>query len=72
MNGKNTGLKVAVIGAGNGGQAFAAHMVLNGNTVNLSGLSSEELRPIREKGGIELNKEAKGVCQIEQGDNGHR
>jgi opine dehydrogenase len=64
MNGKNTGLKVAVIGAGNGGQAFAAHMALKGNEVNLFGLSNEELKPIREKGGIELKRGLQGFGRL--------
>ena len=64
MEPKKNDFKVAIIGAGHGGQAFAAHMALNGNKVNLFSLSLEELKPIQEKGGIELKGGVEGFAKL--------
>jgi len=64
MNVKKTGIKVSVIGSGHGGQAFAAHMTLKGNEVNLFSLSAEELKPVLERGGIELKRGVQGFCKL--------
>ncbi|QTL98130.1 NADP transhydrogenase subunit alpha [Iocasia frigidifontis] len=47
--------KFAVLGAGNGGQAMAAYLALNGCKVNLYNRSRERLEPIIKKGGIFLS-----------------
>lgn len=47
-------LKIAVLGAGNGGQAMAAHLALKGFEVHLWNRSPERIRPIIKKGVIEL------------------
>jgi opine dehydrogenase len=47
-------MKVAVIGAGNGGLAIASHLALQGHKVNLYSSFQEELDPIIAKRGIEL------------------
>lgn len=44
----------AVLGAGNGGQAMAAHLALMGFQVHLYNRSPERLAPIQARGGIEL------------------
>jgi opine dehydrogenase len=46
--------KFAVIGAGNGGMAMAAHLALKGHEVNLFNRTSDKLVPIQEQGGIYL------------------
>jgi opine dehydrogenase len=48
--------RIAVIGAGNGGHAAAAHMALKGFAVRFYELPrfAENLRPAQERGGIEL------------------
>jgi opine dehydrogenase len=47
---------IAVIGAGNGGHAMAAHMSLKGLAVRFYELPrfAENIRPVQERGGIEL------------------
>ncbi|MDK2903587.1 MAG: opine dehydrogenase [Clostridiales bacterium] len=46
--------KFAVIGAGNGGMAMAAHLALKGHEVNLFNRTSDKLIPIQAQGGIYL------------------
>jgi opine dehydrogenase len=46
--------KIAVLGAGNGGSAAAADLTLRGYEVRLYSRSERTLRPILERGGIEL------------------
>lgn len=48
-------VKFAVLGAGNGGQAMAAHLGLMGYEVNLYNRTESKLEPIIEAGGIELS-----------------
>jgi opine dehydrogenase len=50
---------VAILGAGNGGLAAAADLTLRGYDVRLYSRSEQTLRPIRERGGIELIEGAK-------------
>jgi opine dehydrogenase len=45
---------IAVLGAGHGGCAAAADLTLRGYTVKLQARREERLRPLREKGGIEI------------------
>ena len=45
---------IAVLGAGHGGCAAAADLTLRGYTVKLHARREERLRPLREKGGIEI------------------
>jgi len=47
-------MRVAVLGAGNGGVSIAAYLALKGFKVNLYSIFREELEPIILKGGIEL------------------
>ncbi len=46
--------KFAVIGAGHGGKAMAAHLALMGFTVNLYNRTPEHVEVIKKRGGIEL------------------
>jgi len=56
----NEGLKVAVLGTGNSGQAFAADLTLKGCIVNLTEVPEFEhtLRLIEKRGGIEISGQA--------------
>jgi opine dehydrogenase len=45
---------IAILGAGNGGCAAAADLTLKGHEVRLYSRSEATLRPIRERGGIEI------------------
>lgn len=54
----------AIIGAGNGGQAMAAHLSLMGFTVNLYNRSYEKLLPIINNGGIFLEGEIEGFGEL--------
>jgi len=46
--------KYAVIGAGHGGKAMAAHLALKGFTVNLFNRTADHVNVIKKRGGIEL------------------
>lgn len=50
--------KIAVLGAGNGGYATAAHQSLRGHQVNLWSRSDKNLKPLWEKQGINIYGEA--------------
>ncbi len=52
-------MNIAVIGAGNGGQAMSAYLALKGCTVNLYNRNSMKIEAIREIGGIYLS----GICE---------
>lgn len=52
--------KYAVIGAGHGGKAMAAHLALMGFTVNLFNRTSEHVDVIKKRGGIELDSPTGG------------
>ena len=58
------GLKVAVIGAGPGGQAIAAHMTLKGCSVNFYNRGKARLKPIIEKGCINILGAAEGTAYL--------
>jgi opine dehydrogenase len=58
---------VAILGAGNAGMTAAAHLALRGYRVRLASRSDERLRPVRERGGIELVGVAgEGAARLEQ------
>ena len=52
--------KIAVIGAGNGGQAIAGHLSLMGHTIRLYARDISKLARIVERGGIQLTGEVNG------------
>jgi opine dehydrogenase len=53
--------KIAVIGAGHGGKAMAAHLALMGFSVNLYNRTFEHIEVIQKRGGIELESEEDGA-----------
>jgi len=55
---------VAVIGAGNGGQAMAAYLALNGCKVNLYNRKANRIEVIRKKGGIDLSGLYRGFGKL--------
>lgn len=52
--------KYAVIGAGHGGKAMAAHLALMGFSVNLFNRTADHVEIIKKRGGIELESAAGG------------
>lgn len=56
----NRGLKIAVLGTGNSGQAFAADLTLKGCTVNLAEVPAfaHTLHAIEKRGGLEISGHA--------------
>lgn len=57
-------LKFAVLGAGHGGKAIAAHLAIKGYTVNLYNRTSSRIQPIKKMKGIELEGEIKGFGKL--------
>ena len=57
-------LKFAVIGAGHGGKAIAAHLAIKGFTVNLYNRTHSKILPIRKLRGIELEGGIKGFGKL--------
>ncbi len=56
--------KIAVLGAGDGGQACAAALALAGYEVNLYNRGAERLKPLLERGGIEVTGAKDGFARI--------
>jgi opine dehydrogenase len=56
--------RFCVLGAGNGGLAMAAHLVLKGYEVSLFNRSQFRLNPVIARGGIEVNGEVAGFAPI--------
>ncbi|MEA2016060.1 MAG: NAD/NADP octopine/nopaline dehydrogenase family protein [Actinomycetota bacterium] len=57
-------LKFAVLGAGHGGKAIAAHLAIEGFTVNLYNRTFSRIQPIKKMKGIELEGEVKGFGKL--------
>ena len=57
-------MKIAVLGAGNGGQAMAAYLALQGNQVNLYNRSYARIRKVKELGGIYLEGVIEGFGSL--------
>ena len=57
-------LKFAVMGAGHGGKAIAAHLAIKGFDVNLYNRSLSRIRPIVKMKGIELKGEVTGFGKL--------
>ncbi len=57
-------LKFAVLGAGHGGKAVAAHLAIKGFTVNLYNRTFSNIQPIRKMKGIELEGEVNGFGKL--------
>src|SRR6056297_4274500 len=56
--------KFAMLGAGNGGQAMAAYLALQGYEVNLYNRSFERIKEIKEAAGIYLKGVFKGFGHL--------
>lgn len=56
-------MRVAVIGAGNGGCAAAVDLTLQGHEIRLYARSSERLTPFRDRGGIEATGAVSGFAR---------
>ena len=57
-------MKIAIIGAGNGGQAIAGYAALKGYKVSLFDRNDAKVKVLQEKGFIELRGQIKGVGYI--------
>lgn len=59
--------KIAVLGAGNGGQALSAHLAMMGNSVRLYELPNfaDKLSPIQKAGGVKLTGAISGFGKLE-------
>lgn len=57
-------LKFAVVGAGHGGKAIAAHLAIKGFKVNLYNRTFSRIQPIKKMRGIELEGEVKGFGKL--------
>ncbi len=62
--GKPGGENVAVLGAGHGGMAMAAHLALMGHKVNLFNRGEERLWGVRSSGAIEITGEVEGFGEL--------
>jgi opine dehydrogenase len=56
--------KIAVLGAGDGGQACAASLSMDGYEVNLYNRSAERLKPILERGAIQTTGAKEGFAKL--------
>lgn len=57
-------MKIAVIGAGNGGQAIAGYLGLTGYDVCLYDIDVPKIEELKKKGGIELEGQIKGFGKV--------
>ena len=57
-------MKIAVIGAGNGGQSIAGYLSLQGNEVSLYDIDDARIRDLQSKGGISLEGRVKGFGEV--------
>ena len=59
-------MKVAVIGAGNGGQAIAGYLATQGYEVALYDIVKEKMDELRQLGGIQLEGRLSGFGKLQQ------
>lgn len=57
-------MKFAVIGAGNGGQAFAGYLATCGHVVSLCDINEERIHYIKQQGGIKLTGKLRGFGKL--------
>jgi opine dehydrogenase len=57
--------KFAIIGAGHGGHVFAAHLGIMGYNAKIYDIDEKAIKPIQEKGGIELSGVVQGFGKVE-------
>ena len=58
-------MKIAVIGAGNGGQAIAGYLGLKGYNVSLYDIDATKIAELQNKGGIELEGRIRGFGSVD-------
>lgn len=58
-------MKIAVIGAGNGGQSIAGYLALQGYETSLYDIDVQKMDILKQKGGIELTGRIKGFGKID-------
>ena len=58
--------KIAILGAGNGGQAMAAHLAIKGFQVNLWDRKLQRITSVQAQGGISLEGELSGFGKLEK------
>lgn len=58
-------LKWSIIGAGNGGQAMAGHLAINGFSVKLFDVFESTIDAIKQKGGIQVEGAVQGFGKLE-------
>lgn len=58
-------MKIAVIGAGNGGQAIAGFLGLLGYEVSLYDIDESKIKDLQDKGGIQLEGQIKGFGKVD-------
>jgi opine dehydrogenase len=56
--------KLAILGAGHGGQGLAAYLALSGHDVSLYNRSKSRLRPIQKQNGIRVEGEINGFARL--------
>jgi len=61
----SSSLRVAILGAGNGGHAMAAHLSIGGHTVRLYNKFAEEIEAMQEAGGITVEGAVEGFGKLE-------
>ncbi len=59
------GSRIAIVGAGNLGQAMAAHLALQGHRVRIYNRTAARIEEIRERGGIQLDGVVRGLARME-------
>ncbi len=62
-------MKIAILGAGNLGQAQAAHLALLGHEVRIWNRTAARIDEIVERGGIEIHGVIEGLAQLELASN---
>lgn len=58
-------MKIAVIGAGNGGQSIAGYLALKGYKTSLYDIDVKKMDELKEKGGIQLTGRIEGLGKID-------
>lgn len=57
-------MKIAVIGAGNGGQSMSGYLSMQGYEVSLYDIDSERIKALQERGGIQLEGRIEGFGKV--------
>jgi len=58
-------MKIAIIGAGNGGQAIAGYLAMTGNQTSLYDIDTEKITALRKLGGIQLEGRINGFGKVD-------